>query len=54
MAYKTRSGVHWDNVNGANIVGEADAAAWTEYTQAAKVWHNLYLFTIILYFHFLL
>jgi hypothetical protein len=31
--YRSQSGFHWDNENGANIVGDAAAAVWTTYTQ---------------------
>jgi hypothetical protein len=31
VKYQGRSGVHWDNENGANINTEAEANVWNEY-----------------------
>ncbi|KAG2130567.1 hypothetical protein BD769DRAFT_1355554, partial [Suillus cothurnatus] len=39
--YRQLSGVHWDNVTGANIQGEAATSVWNEYI-SKKVCHILY------------
>ncbi|KAG1798388.1 hypothetical protein EV424DRAFT_1546270 [Suillus variegatus] len=29
--YRQQSGVHWDNIRGANVEGEASTSVWNEY-----------------------
>jgi hypothetical protein len=49
ISYKeTTSGTHWDNVNGANIDGEAALSAWNNYINASPVCHELIELTTLL------
>lgn len=35
--YKSRSGKHWDNENGANITTDADKVVWEAYLKGNTV-----------------
>ena len=45
--YQGRSGIHWDNVNGANIVEDADISVWDGFIVKKVCYHDLLILTTL-------